>query len=175
MGLEQLKYPIGRFTLPDQVGDRERAALIDALAQAPVELRQAVAGLDDGQLDAVYRPDGWTARQVAHHLADAAMNTYIRIKLALTEEEPTIKPFDEIWADLADSKEAPVQMSLDLYERLHERWVYLLRSLPESAFARRFNHPVNGLWTVDQALAFAVWHHRHHTAHIASLRERSGW
>ena len=156
---------------------RERASrAIDAIAAAPAKLRAAVAGLTDVQLDTPYRPDGWTVRQVVHHVPDSHMNAYVRFKLALTEDEPTIKPYDEArWAELADTRDTPVESSLALLDRLHDRWVRLLRSMSADDFARRLRHPEMGVQRLDQVLALYDWHGRHHVGHVASLRERMGW
>jgi hypothetical protein len=139
-------------------------------------MRDAVGGLSGGQLDTPYRPDGWTVRQVAHHVPDSHMNAYVRMKLALTEDEPVIKPYNEAsWANLADSREAPVEVSLALLEFLHLRWEALLRSLQAEDFARRLRHPVVGVMTVDNIIHHYAWHGRHHVAQITSLRQREGW
>jgi uncharacterized damage-inducible protein DinB len=174
--LEELQYPIGKFTRPGQLDAAERDRLIAGLAAFPARLRETVAGLGEEQLAAPYRPGGWTVRQVVHHLADAMMNTYMRVKLALTEDRPAICPFDEAkWAELPDSSVYGVEDSLALLEALHQRWDRLWRSLGAEQFRREFVHPANGPWTLDDALAFADWHARHHTAQIASLRRRMGW
>jgi len=132
--------------------------------------------LSTEQLDTPYRPGGWTVRQVVHHLPDSHLNSYIRFRLALTEKEPTIKPYDqERWAELDDAKTAPIEPSLALLEALHQRWIMLLRSLIPADFARTFNHPEMGIVTLDATLRLYEWHGRHHTAHITSLRERMGW
>jgi DinB superfamily len=171
-----LRYPIGRFRRPDSLGEAERRRAIDAVAGTPAKLRAAVRGLSDPQLDTPYRPDGWTVRQLVHHVPDSHMNAYVRFKLALTEDEPTIKPYDEArWAELADSREVPVEASLVLLERLHERWVTLLRSMSDQDFARRLRHPEMGVQRLDQVLALYEWHGAHHVAHVTSLRERMGW
>ena len=139
-------------------------------------MRNAVAGLNDGQLDTPYREGGWTLRQVVHHVADSHMNSYIRFRLALTEDEPTIKPYDEaVWANLIDAKTAPVAPSLSLLEGLHHRWAVLLRSLSETDVQRKFVHPELGTLTVDQYISLYAWHGKHHAAHITSLRERKAW
>jgi len=174
--MEQLRYPIGEFTSGGKLDELARASLIGMLAQAPALLAQAVSGLTEQQQDSPYRPDGWTVRQVVHHLADAGMNGYIRTKLLLTEDQPMVKPFDENgWAQLPDSKHAPIELSLTLHARLPRRWVMLLKSVPAASFTRSYNHPANGLWSLDDALSFFAWHNRHHTAHITSLRQRMGW
>ena len=171
-----LRYPIGRFERPAAITAEARAAFIAAIASAPAELREAVRGLDDARLDTPYRPDGWTVRQLVHHVPDSHLNAYIRTKLALTEDEPTIKPYDEAaWAALDDSRATPIDVSLTLFEKLHVRWVNLLRSTPESAFAKTWRHPEYGVRTLDWLVGLYAWHGRHHTAHITSLRERNGW
>jgi uncharacterized damage-inducible protein DinB len=171
-----LRYPVGPFRRPDSLDEGQRRRAIDAIAAAPAKLRAAVRGLTDSQLDTPYRPGGWTARQVVHHVPDSHMNAYVRFKLALTEDEPTIKPYDEArWAELADTRETPIETSLVLLERLHERWVTLLRSMSEEDFARRLHHPESGIQRLDQVLALYEWHGRHHVGHVTSLRERMGW
>ncbi len=170
-----LRYPIGKLERKSQLTPDERRAAIDALAATPAQLRAAVRGLSDAQLDTPYRPEGWTVRQVVHHVADSHMNAYTRFRLALTEDSPTIKPYDErAWANLADSA-LPVDVSLDLLERLHARLVHLLRTLKDADFRRTLNHPENGPMTLDAVLATYAWHGRHHTAHVTSLRERMRW
>jgi uncharacterized damage-inducible protein DinB len=139
-------------------------------------LRAAVAGLSREQLDTPYRDGGWTVRQVVHHLADAHMNAYTRFKLALTEDEPTIKPFDlPRWAELSDSKTTPVETSLALIDALDERLMSLLRGMSASDFSRKFKHPERGVMTLDSYLGLHGWHDRHHVAHITNLRRRNGW
>ena len=171
-----LQYPIGRFEWPREVSPEDRARFIEEIARTPANLRAAVAGLSDSQLDTPYRPGGWTVRQVVHHVPDSHMNSYVRFRLALTEDEPTIKPYDQTrWAELADSRTAPVETSLALLESLHERWVLLLRSLSPADFGRQFRHPEIGVVSLEKNLALYAWHSRHHVAHITSLRERMGW
>lgn len=170
-----LQYPIGRFRLEGEITEDQRR-LIGEIEETPARLRAAVAGLSQEQLDTPYRPGGWTVRQVAHHLPDSHLNAYTRFKLALTEEEPTIKPYDqERWAELGDSRTAPVEVSLALLESLHRRWVLLLKSLTAADFARTFRHPELGVVTLDKNLCLYAWHGRHHVAHVTSLRERMGW
>jgi len=170
-----LRYPIGKSERPDHLTDEQRRELIGAIQETPAKLRAAVAGLSEEQLDTPYRPGGWTVRQVVHHLPDSHMNAYVRFKLALTENEPTIKPYQEsAWANLPDSKGA-IEPSLALLESLHERWVTLLKSLRASDWAKKFNHPESGPYTLDKSLAIYGWHGRHHVAHITSLRERKEW
>jgi hypothetical protein len=172
-----LRYPIGKFTFPEQVTDAECRQWIDEIAAAPAALRSAVAGLSPEQLDTPYRPGGWTVRQLVHHVPDSHMNAYTRFKLALTEDEPTIKPYEEArWAELPDVRTVPVSVSLTLLEMLHERWLGVLRALTPDARRRGFRHPEHGrVLTLEQALALYAWHGRHHVAHITALRERSGW
>jgi hypothetical protein len=171
-----LQYPIGKFQWGGAITDEQREQLIGQIEQAPAQLRQAVAGLTEEQVDTPYRPGGWTVRQVVHHLPDSHMNAYVRFRLALTEDVPTIKPYDqERWAALEDARTAPTELSLSLLESLHRRWVLLLRSLRAADFARTFQHPEIGLVTLDKYLGMAAWHGRHHIAHITSLRDRMGW
>jgi len=170
------RYPIGKYSPPSNVTPEMRARAIAEIAAAPTEVRAAVKGLTDAQLETPYRNGGWTVRQVVHHLPDSHMNAYIRWKFALTETEPTIKPYDEAaWANLEDATQAPVEVSLKLLESLHERWVRLLRSLDAETFARTFRHPEHGVKTLDWMLFLYAWHGRHHTGHIAELKKQSGW
>ncbi|HEY2064382.1 MAG TPA: putative metal-dependent hydrolase [Gemmatimonadaceae bacterium] len=170
-----LRYPIGKLARRSTLTTDDRRAAIDAIAAAPAQLRAAVRGLSAAQLDTPYRPGGWTVRQLVHHVPDSHMNAFIRFRLALTEDHPTIKPYDEAeWAKLADAT-MPVDISLDLLDRLHQRWVHLLRSLEDKQFRRTLNHPENGSMTLDAMLDTYAWHGRHHTAHVTSLRERSKW
>jgi len=171
-----LSYPVGRFQKETNLTAERRQALIDAIARLPLDMRAAVNGLSDQQLDTPYRPGGWTVRQVIHHVPDSHLNAYIRFKLALTESEPTIKPYDEKqWAELADVKLTPIEVSLSLLENLHARWTLLLRALSSAAFSKTFRHPEIGLLTLDTQLGLYEWHGRHHLAHITSLRARMGW
>jgi len=170
-----LRYPIGKFKKTEGVSDAQRTALIAAIAEAPAKLRAAATGLSEEQLDTPYRPGGWTVRQVVHHVPDSHMNSLVRFKLALTENEPTIKPYDEArWAELADAK-GPIEPSLLLLENLHERWLVLLKSLKAADWQRTFRHPERGTMTLEETLQLYAWHGRHHVAHITSLRERNGW
>jgi hypothetical protein len=174
--LDDLRFPIGRFSPPASTLPGVRAAHIRTLGLLPERLRAAVAGLDDLQLDTPYREDGWTVRQVVHHLADSHANAYIRFKLALTEDWPTIKTYDEAaWANLPDSRWLPVDGSLAFVEALHGRWVALLEALTEEDFRKGYTHPELGRQNLAKALALYDWHSRHHTAHITSLRARQGW
>jgi len=170
------RYPIGKFELPKDITPALRQAAIDDLAATPAKFRAAVAGLSDAQLETPYREGGWTVRQVVHHLVDSHMNAYIRLRFALTESQPTIKPYDEnIWANLEDARSAPVEVSLKLLEPLHERWVRLLRSVKTEEFARTLAHPEHGVKNVDWLLFLYSWHGKHHTAHITELRKQKGW
>ena len=171
-----LRYPIGKPERTMTLAPAARTAAIDALASAPAGLRAAVDGLSDAQLDTPYRPDGWTVRQVVHHVADSHMNAYGRFRFALAEDNVTIKAYDEAaWANLHDARTLPVQPSLSLLDAMHERLVTLLRAISADAFARTIQHPENGPMSVDTLLAVYSWHGRHHTAHVTGLRERMGW
>jgi hypothetical protein len=170
-----LRFPVGKFRKLESLTPAERTPLIADIAATPASLRAAVKNLNEQQLDTPYRPDGWTVRQVAHHVPDSHMNAYVRMKLALTENEPTIKPYEEAdWAKLQDSK-LPVEPSLALTENLHTRWVAVLNSLTDAEWKRKFLHPAMGPVTLDQMLEIYSWHGRHHVAHITSLRQRNGW
>jgi DinB family protein len=171
------RYPIGKFERRDTLTRDERRKCIDQIAAVPQGMRAAVRGLDQKQLDTPYREGGWTLRQVVHHVPDSHMNAYMRMKHALTEDSPTIKPYDESeWAKLADMRETPVETSLTLLESLHGRWDKLMRSLTDADFARTFRHPEHqGVLTLDWLIALYAWHGRHHTAHITSTRERMRW
>jgi uncharacterized damage-inducible protein DinB len=170
------RFPIGKFDPDFEVAPELREARIAILTDLPQRLREAVAGLDDRQLDTPYRDGGWTIRQVVHHVPDSHANALTRFKLALTEDTPpTIKPYmEDRWADLGDSK-LPVQVSLNFIEAIHQRWVALLHSMSYSDYQKKFIHPETGEWTLDGALALYAWHSDHHTAHITSLRDRMGW
>lgn len=174
--MDDLRYPIGRHQRPVSLTDAQRHSAIDAISVTPANLRDAVRGLDDSQLDTPYRPDGWTVRQVVHHVPDSHANAYIRFKLALTEDTPTIKPYDEAaWAKLEDSRTTTIETSLTLLAALHDRWVRILRSMKPADFSRKLNHPENGIMSLDQLLALYEWHGKHHVAHITNLRARNGW
>ncbi len=173
--LDALRYPIGRFAPPTAPLSERRTAHIDMLRQLPARLRSAVHGLNDAQLDTPYREGGWTVRQLIHHIADSHMNSYVRFKLALTEDWPTIKPYDEAaWARLPDSAK-PIEPSLELIASLHERWVALLEAMDDGDFKKGVNHPERGRQDLGTTLALYDWHSRHHTAHITALRARQGW
>jgi uncharacterized damage-inducible protein DinB len=171
------RYPIGPFAYGGPADAAGRAALIESIAATPARLRAAVAGLDDAQLDTPYRDGGWTVRQVVHHVPDSHLNAYTRCKLAVTEDRPTIKPYDEAaWAGLDDARTLPVDVSLALLEALHVRWVHFLRSLPDGAWAREISHPEwDAPMALDKLLALYAWHGRHHEAHVVGLRRRMGW
>ena len=172
-----LRYPVGPFKAPATISADDRDRFIAEIERLPGLLRSAIAGLNDQQLDTPYREAGWTVRQVVHHLADSHMNSFVRFKWALTEDSPTIKPYDEAaCAELADAgRGMPVDSSLMLLDGLHQRWTVLLRSMDERQYRRTFQHPERGLMMLDVNLAMYAWHCRHHTAHIVSLRDRMGW
>lgn len=173
--LEDLRYPIGRFTPPPSSDPAIRAKHISTLRLLPGTLQTAVSGLSHVQLETPYREGGWTVRQLVHHIADSHANAYVRTKLALTEDWPTIKPYNEAeWARLADSR-LPIDGSLAMIGALHERWVVLFESLSDSGFQRGYVHPENGRQDLATVLALYSWHSRHHTAHITSLRSRQNW
>jgi hypothetical protein len=173
--MDDLQYPVGKFEFPESVSPSDLAGFLDQIAGAPARMRAAVTGLTDAQLDTPYRPGGWTVRQVVHHVPDSHMNSYTRFRLALTEDSPTIKPYDEArWAELADAR-LPVEPSLTLLESLHARWVPLLRSLSAADWKRTFRHPELGLVSLENNAALYAWHGRHHVAHITSLRMRMNW
>ena len=175
-GDETLKYPIGRLQRSERYSPDERDAMIARLAALPAALRAAVKGLDDEELDTPYREGGWTVRQLVHHMADSHMNAYIRVKLALTEDEPTVKPYDQdAWVQLADVTAVPPDVSLTLLEATHARLVPVLRAMSPEDFRRGLMHPENGRMTLDDVLATYAWHGDHHVAHIQGVRERSGW
>jgi hypothetical protein len=172
----EVRYPIGKFQWEDNLSDARRKEMIDQITETPVKFRAAVAGFTEQQFDTPYREGGWTVRQLVHHLADSHMNAYIRFKLALTEDEPTIKTYEqERWAETVDSRTAPAEISLSLLDGLHHRWAMLLRAMSAADFARRFTHPEHGKMTLERLLGLYAWHGRHHTAHVTGLRERMGW
>ncbi|MFP3947575.1 MAG: YfiT family bacillithiol transferase [Gemmatimonadota bacterium] len=174
--LEMLRYPVGRFARREDVSPHERTGLIDEIAALPVRLRRSVTDFAPDQLDAPYRPDGWTVRQVVHHVADSHVNAYVRFKLALTEERPTIKPYDQTaWAELPDARTEPVEISLDILDAVHHRWTLLLRTLNDEQWSRVFRHPEIGEVSLDTNLQLYAWHGRHHLAHVTTLAEREGW
>jgi len=174
--MTDLRYPIGKFNYEGPSTADQRQKFMDDIAQAPSHLRAAVKGLSDQQLDTPYRPEGWTVRQVTHHVPDSHLNAYVRFKLALTEDQPTIKPYaEDRWAQLADTQTTPVEVSLTMLDSLHDRWVRLLRSLRPEDWKREFRHPELGTVSLEKNLALYAWHGRHHVAHITNLRQRNGW
>lgn len=174
--MDDLRYPIGKFKYEGPPSEEQKKVYLDAVASTPVNLRAAVKGLSDAQLDTPYRPGGWTVRQVVHHLPDSHINSYVRFKLALTENEPTIKPYaEDRWAELPDTKATPIEVSLALLDSLHDRWVRLLRSLSPDDWKKTFRHPVLGSMTLEKSLALYAWHGRHHVAHITELRKQKSW
>jgi len=174
--MTDLRYPIGKLKLESNLSEAQRKHFIEDIAATPARLRAAVTGLSEEQVGTPYRPGGWTVRQVVHHLPDSHLNAYVRFKLTLTEEQPTIKPYDqEKWAQLDDVRTTPIEVSLTLLDSLHQRWTLLLRSLKAADLARTFRHPEMGVLNLDAYLGLYSWHGRHHVAHITSLRERMGW
>ena len=162
------RYPIGKFTIPGAITNELRASACAEIADLPRELRIAASALSAKQLETPYRDGGWTARQVIHHLADSHMNSYIRFRLALTEEDPIIKPYDEArWAELSDARSAPIEVSLQLIDGLHDRWSRLIHSMTPADFARTFRHPELGERTLDATVQLYAWHGRHHLGHLA--------
>ena len=170
------RYPIGQFRYEGPYSESKRSDLIDEIESAPAALRAAVQGLSTQQLDTPYRDGGWTVRQVVHHVPESHMNSYVRCKLALTEDEPTIKPYDQdLWAGLPDVASVPIEVSLALLDSLHLRWTALLRALNPKDWQRTFHHPERGPVSLDMNLALYAWHGRHHVAHIVELRKKMGW
>jgi hypothetical protein len=166
------RFPIGTF---DREVATPRSNLVQTIKDLPANISVAVGGLTDEQLDTPYRESGWTLRQTVHHVADSHMNAYIRFKLALTEDVPTIRPYyEDRWADLSDSK-MPVRVSLDIIDGVHQRWANLLDSMKDADFEREIEHPETGVWQLGKMLGLYAWHGRHHTAHITTTRERNGW
>ena len=174
--MSDLRYPVGKFSPEPSLSPDKRQPLIRQIAEAPALLRAAISGLTDRQLDTPYRPGGWTVRQVVHHVPDSHMNAYCRYKFALTEDNPTIKPYDEAaWATVADTARTPPEVSLAILDALHQRWVILLESLGDRDFGRPLQHPDHGRITLDWMLQLYAWHGRHHAAHVTELRKREGW
>ena len=170
------RFPIGKFHYEGPLSNDQKKAFLDDVEQTPAKLRVAVAGLSEKQLDTPYRPEGWTVRQVVHHVPDSHLNSYVRFKLALTEDEPTIKTYaEDRWAELADTKATPIEVSLTMLDSLHDRWMRLLRSLSAEEWKRTFRHPDLGPMTLEKTLALYAWHGRHHVAHITELRKRMVW
>jgi hypothetical protein len=170
------RYPIGKFTYTNPPTESERKKFIEDIEQAPKALRAAVAGLSPQQWDTPYRDGGWTVRQVVHHVPESHMNAYIRFKLALTEDEPTIKPYmEDRWAQLDDVRSTPPEVSLALLDNLHTRWIQVLLTIKPEQWKRNFRHPELGVVSLEKNLALYSWHGRHHVAHITELRKRMGW
>ena len=170
------RFPIGKYVPNPNPDAQTLATWIDDIARAPETLRAAVRGLDDAQLDTPYRAGGWTVRQVAHHVPDSHLNAYVRFKLALTEDQPQIKPYDEsLWAELPDARAGSIEPSLALLEHLHERWVRLLRAMTPADFAREYRHPESGLQSLARVAGLYAWHGKHHPAQITTLRTAKGW
>jgi len=170
------RYPVGKFEKPSQVTDAQRREAIATIAAMPAKLKAAVAGLNAQQLATPYRDGGWTVAQVVHHLADSHGNAFFRFKFGMTEQNPTIKPYDEAkWAETADCKDVPAEVSLAIVDGLHQRWNALLKSMQPADFARPLFHPEHGSITLDYMLALYSWHSRHHVGHITALRQRNGW
>jgi uncharacterized damage-inducible protein DinB len=169
------RYPIGKFSYSGPMTAEQKQQYLGDVEQTPSQLRTALRGLSDQQLDTPYRDGGWTLRQVAHHVPDSHMNAYIRFKLALTEDDPTIKPYMEnLWAELPDSRQ-PIEVSLGLLDSLHRRWTAVLRSMSDAQWKRTFRHPDLGPMSLEKTLALYSWHGRHHVAHVTALREKMGW
>jgi hypothetical protein len=170
------RFPIGKFSFDGSLNPEQQKQCLTDIEQAPARLRAALQGLSDRQLDTPYRDGGWTSRQVIHHVADSHMNAYIRFKLALTEDQPTIKPYREnLWAELPEAKHAPVGVSVALIDSLHQRWALMLQGFKDADWKRTFVHPELGPMSLEKTLALYSWHGRHHVAHITSLRDRMGW
>ena len=170
------RYPIGKFSFDGALSSQQRQQCLDDLEQTPARIRTALRGLSDAQIDTPYREGGWTLRQVAHHMPDSHMNAYVRFKMALTEDEPTIKVYlEDRWAELPEAKKAPIDVSLALLDCLHKRWMLFLRSLSDADWKRSYRHPELGLMPLEKALALYAWHGLHHEAHITVLRQRMGW
>lgn len=174
--MDDLRYPIGKYTPPREISMSQVQGWIDEIAALPQNLRALVSPFNAQQLDTPYRPDGWTVRQVVHHLCDSHLNSLVRFKLALTEDAPTVKPYDEArWALTAEYQLLPVESSLDFLDKLHERWVVLLRSLSESEMQKKYRHPEIGDISLAWTVGLYAWHCRHHFAHIQQLAAREGW
>ena len=170
------RFPVGKFHYEGPPSEQQKLAFLDDIADTPANVRAAVARLSAAQLDTPYRVGGWTVRQVVHHVPDSHLNAYVRFKLALTEDEPTIKPYaEDRWAELADTKQTPIEVSLTMLDSLHDRWVRLMRSLTPDDWQRSFKHPEMGPLTLEKTLALYSWHGKHHVAHITELRKRMIW
>ena len=175
--VEDLRYPIGTFNKPEPITPEDLQGYINVIEELPGRLRTLVANLSEEQLNTEYRPDGWTVKQVIHHIADSHVNAYIRFKLALTEDTPTVKPyFEDKWAKLGDYKLTPIDVSLSLIDSIHARWINLLKSMDEKDFEMSFFHPEHGKeFSLDESAGMYAWHCSHHYAHIAELKKRKNW
>ncbi|WP_018476673.1 YfiT family bacillithiol transferase [Pontibacter roseus] len=174
--MDELRYPIGQYSPPQHISDVQLHQYIRSISDLPARVAEAVAALNEEQLDTSYRPGGWTVRQVVHHLPDSHLNGYTRQKLALTEENPTIRPYDEVaWAELPDAKTAAPAVSLALLQALHQRWVIMLQQLTATQLDRTFVHPVSGQQTIRYHIGLYAWHGEHHLAHITGLKKRMDW
>jgi len=174
--MKDLRFPIGKFQFEGVPNAEQKQVMLEEIAQTAANLRASVKGLSDAQLDTEYRPGGWTVRQLVHHVPDSQLNAYVRFKLALTEDDPTIKTYaEDRWAELPDSKATPIEVSLTLLDSLHDRWVRLLKSLTEEDWKRTFRHPDLGPMTLEKTLALYAWHGKHHVAHVTELRKRMSW
>ena len=174
--MEDLRFPVGRHQRPASLTPQQRRERDRRRIATPSRLARRGSRTHEPQLDTPYRPDGWSVRQVVHHVPDSHMNAFIRFKLALTEDTPTIKPYNEAeWAKLEDARTTPIETSLTLLECVHDRWVRVINAMSDDDFSRKLNHPENGVMSLDQVLALYEWHGRHHVAHITGLRDRNGW
>lgn len=175
--LDEIRYPIGKYQKPETIENHHLNTWIETLEQLPARLREACSGLNEAQINTPYRPEGWTVGQVVHHIADSHINAYVRFKLTLTEDQPTIKPYKEaLWADLEDSKITPIEVSLNLIESLHRRWVNLLQAMSESDFSKKYIHPEYGkTFSLDEVLGLYAWHSSHRLEHILGLKKRNQW
>lgn len=172
---EDLSYPIGKFDKNFEFTPELKRKFISEIERLPANIKNAVSDLKDEQLDTPYRPEGWTVRQTVHHVADSHLNSFVRFKLALTEDAPTIRPYyEDRWAELADS-DLPIDASIKIIEGVHTRWTFLLNEMTDADFQKKLIHPESGEWTLGRMLGLYAWHSRHHTAHITNLRERNGW
>jgi hypothetical protein len=175
--LDQLRYPIGKFTAPVMVNLEDISRWIQTIESLPAKMREAVRGMSDAQLDTPYREGGWTVRQVIHHMPDSHMNAYCRFKLALTEDNPAIRPYlENRWAELPEAKSGPIQVSLDLLDALHKRWVLVLKNMTAADYKKTFYHPESKVTrSLEVVLCLYDWHSRHHLAHITELKRRMSW
>jgi len=174
--VSDMRFPLGKFTYDGPPSQEQRLKWIDDIERAPAALREAVRGLSAQQIETPYRDGGWTVRQVVHHVPESHMNAYIRFKLALTEDDPTVKSYmEDRWAQLPDVESTPLEVSLALLDALHDRFGRVLRGIKSDQWGRSFRHPELGLVTLDRNLALYSWHGRHHVAHITELKRRMGW